>query len=107
MNEENLHPGDAKLRDLLRSSRPAPSLPPRFQERVWRRIERPEVESVAGTLNWLDVLFARLLRPRFALAAAVALVLAGSLLGAQQGAQAARQHAQARYLAAVDPNAPH
>ena len=107
MNEENFNPGDAKLRDLLRSSRPAPSLPPRFHEGVWRRIERPEAERFTGTLTWLDVVLGRLLRPRFALAVAVVLVLAGSLLGAREGALAARQHAQARYLAAVNPNAPH
>ena len=39
MNKENSNPDDARLGALLRRSRPSPSLPPRFQESVWRRIE--------------------------------------------------------------------
>ena len=46
-----------------------------------------------------------MLRPRFAYATVTALVLAGALLGAHQGAQLAKQDAQARYVAMVAPNA--
>jgi hypothetical protein len=45
------------------------------------------------------------LRPRFAYATVATLVLAGALLGTYQGAQTARQTEQARYLAAVAPDA--
>jgi hypothetical protein len=106
MNKENINLDDAKLRALLRASRVAPALPPRFQESVWRRIEDAEapVSSTPG-LSWLDALAALLLRPRFAYATVTALVLAGALLGAYQGTQLAKQDAQARYVAMVAPNA--
>lgn len=102
MNQENPNPNDEKLSALLRGSRSSPSLPPRFQEGVWRRIEENEA-PVAARLNWLDALAAWALRPRFAVAVAVVLVCAGSLAGAVQGHQAAREQAQSRYVASVAP----
>jgi len=102
MNKENLNPDDARLGVLLRTSRPSPSLPPRFQEGVWRRIE--DAAAPARPESWLDALAGLVLRPRFAFATVSALVLAGALLGAYDGTQVARQDAQARYLAAVAPN---
>lgn len=106
MNQENPNPADAKLSTLLHEARVAPALPPRFQENVWRRIENAEapVPSQPGP-SWLDALAALVLRPRFALAAAAALVVAGALLGVRTGNLAANQAAQARYLAAVAPAA--
>jgi hypothetical protein len=105
MNEPNLNPEDARLSALLRQSRAAPSLPPRFQEGVWRRIEDGEVPvRSAGAAGRLDTLAAWVLRPRLAFATIAMVILAGTLLGAREGAQAARQDAQARYLAAVAPN---
>ena len=103
MNEENLDANDAKLSALLRQSRPAPSLPPRFQEGVWRRIEESEAPA-AVQHSWLDALALKILRPRFALAAAIVLILTGSLTGAREGRQAARANAQGRYVASVAPN---
>ena len=101
--KENMNPDDTKLRALLRRARVVPALPPRFQENVWRRIEEPTpVPAKAG--SWLDALAALVLRPRFAYATVAALVLAGVLLGAHQGAQLAKQDAQARYVAMVAPN---
>ena len=80
-------------------------MPPRFQEGVWRRIEEAAapVKSTGG-ITWLDALVALVLRPRFALAIATVLIVAGALLGVREGNQAARQDAQARYLAVVAPN---
>jgi hypothetical protein len=107
----NLNPGftkvsaeasDAKFREALRAARPSPSLPPRFQENVWRRIEDAEVPAKSD--SWLDALAALVLRSRFACATAAALVLAGVLLGTYQGAQNAKQTELARYLAVVAPN---
>ena len=103
MNKENINSVDAKLSALLRESRVAPDLPPRFQDNVWRRIEG--AEAPAKSVSWLDALAALILRPRFAYATVAALVLAGVLLGAVQGAQIAKQDAQARYVAMVAPNA--
>ncbi len=103
MNKENLNPDDARLGALLRASRPSPSLPPRFPEGVWRRIE--DAAAPAKPESWLDAVAALVLRPRLAFATVAALVLAGVLLGAYDGTQVARQDAQAQYLAAVAPAA--
>ena len=100
--KENMNPDDTKLREVLRAARPSPSLPPRFQENVWRRIE--EAETPARAVSWLDAFAALALRPRFAYATVAALMLAGALLGAHQGVQVAKQDAQARYVAMVAPN---
>ena len=106
MNHENPNPVEAKLGTLLRESRVSPTLPPRFQENVWRRIEDAEapIPSVPS-LSWLDALAALVLRPRFALATAAALVVAGAVLGVHEGNLAANHAAQAQYLAAVAPAA--
>jgi len=105
MKNENTNPEDARLATLLRESRVAPTLPPRFQESVWRRIEEAEAPAKAGGgTGWLESLAALMLRPRFALAAAAVLIVAGALLGAREGGQMAKQDARARYLAAVAPN---
>lgn len=96
-------PNDEKLSALLRGARVTPSLPPRFREGVWRRIEESESPARTG-VSWLDALAAWALRPRFALAVAVVLVSAGSLAGVRQGQLAAHQDAQSRYVASVAPN---
>jgi hypothetical protein len=105
MKKDNLNPADEKLGALLRESRSSPSLPPRFQESVWRRIEDAEAAvKSGGKIAWLEALVALLLRPRFAYAALAALMLAGISLGAYSGAQSARHNAEARYVASVAPN---
>ena len=105
MNQENTDPADAKLSTLLRASRTAPALPPRFQEGVWRRIEDADAPAQStGGMAWLDALAALVLRPRLALATATVLMVAGALLGGREGSQMAKQDAQARYLAAVAPH---
>ena len=97
----NMNP-DTKFSGVLRAARLSPSLPPRFQENVWRRIEEAEAPVKSG--SWLDALAALVLRPRFAYATVAALVLAGVLLGTYQGAQTVKQNEQARYLASVAPD---
>ena len=105
MNKENINPADAKLSTLLRASRVAPTLPPRFQEGVWRRIEEAAAPAKSnGGIAWLDALAALVLRPRLALATAIVLMVAGALLGVHDGSQMAHQDAKAHYLAAVAPN---
>ena len=96
-----MNPEDTKLSALLRQSRQSPSLPPRFQENVWRRIEDSEASVKSDT--WLDALAILLLRPRFALAAATVLVIMGALFGAREGSRMAQQDAQAEYMTAVAP----
>ena len=97
MKENKIHPEDPPLSALLRESRVSPGLPPRFQQNVWRRIE--DAEAPAKSASWLDALANLILRPRLAFAAMAALVLAGVLMGALEGAQTARHDAQARYVA--------
>lgn len=104
MNKEETHPADAKLSALLRESRVSPTLPPRFQENVWRRIESAEAPPVT-IWSGLDAMAALILRPRFALATATALIAAGALFGAYSGDMAANRAAQAQYIAAVAPSA--
>lgn len=100
--KENMNPEDTKLSALLRQTRPSPSLPPRFQENVWRRIEDAEVP--AASVSWLEALAGLVVRPRLAYATVAALLLVGMLLGVHEGTQAAKQDAQARYVASVAPN---
>ncbi len=105
MKKGNSNPADLKLGALLRGSRLSPSLPPRFQENVWRRIEDAEATARSGkSVAWLEALVALVLRPGFACAALAALMLAGISLGAYSGAQSARHEAEARYVASVAPN---
>jgi len=93
---------DTQLQTLLRSHRPSPSLPPRFQQNVWRRIEDAEEPAAAET--WVDALAALILRPRFALAAATVFLMAGILAGTMEGRQHARHDAQMNYLTSVAPH---
>lgn len=103
MKKENLNPADEKLGVLLRQSRATPSLPPRFQQNVWRRIEDAEAPARPG--SWLDTLATLILRPRFALAATGILLLAGILAGTVEGHQLAHRDAQMNYLTSVAPHA--
>jgi hypothetical protein len=101
MKEDNIHPDDAQISALLREARVSPGLPPRFQQNVWRRIE--DAEAPAKPASWLDALVALILRPRFAVAAAAVLLLAGVSAGTLEGRQLARHDAQMNYLASVAP----
>jgi hypothetical protein len=105
MKTETPEPNEARLRDLLRDARPAPPLPPRFSDGVWRRIEKSEAPTQAASpAAWLDRMVELFLRPRFALAAITALLLVSGVAGALSGAAIAKQAAQVRYLSAVAPN---
>jgi hypothetical protein len=106
MKTDSQMPDDAKLRVLLRASRPAPELPPGFQNAVWRRIERAETPAASlPAADWLDRLAAWLLRPGRALATAAAMLLLGISLGIAQGAGHANELAKERYLDSVSPPA--
>ena len=94
---------DSKLTALLRDARPAPALPPRFQQNVWRRIE--DAETSVKSESWLDAMASLVLRPRFAVAAAAVLLLTGIFAGMADGRQLAQHDAQVNYLAAVAPHA--
>jgi len=109
MKTDNSNENDAPLRALLREWQPEASLPPRFQEQVWRRIERaetapaPPVSLATVFANWIATML-----PRPALATAYMAVLL--VVGASVGWSRARQETarvtvelSARYAQAVDP----
>ena len=100
---------DAPLDALLQEWKVKPSLPPRFNEQVWRRIERaetvpsPSVSLATVFANWIGTML-----PRPALATAYVAVLL--VIGASVGWSQARQETarvssdlSARYAQAVDP----
>jgi hypothetical protein len=103
MKENNNQSNDPQVSSLLREARVSPALPPRFQQNVWRRIE--DAEAPVNSASWLDTLANFILRPRFAVAAAAVLLLAGISAGTLEGRQLARHDAQMNYLAAVAPHA--
>ena len=98
-----MNASDSNLTALLRESRPTSALPPRFQQNVWRRIE--DAEMAAESESWLGALAVLILRPRFAMATAFVLLLAGIFAGMADGRQLARHDAQLNYLASVAPHA--
>src|SRR6266567_2177028 len=105
MKSDNLDDNDPGLSALLRESRPAPPLPPRFQQEVWQRIERVQAaEATASPQNWFDSVLRRLLMPRFALAGAIALMVLSGFAGVLHGSVAAKDAARERYLASVAPS---
>ncbi len=100
---------DAPLDALLQEWKVKSSLPPRFDEQVWRRIERAETAPVPSVslatvfANWIATML-----PRPALATAYVAVLLA--IGAGVGWSQARQETarvssdlSARYVQAVDP----
>ena len=106
MNTNSQMPDDARLRVLLRESRPEPELPPGFQNAVWRRIERAELPAPAPpAADWLEAFAAWFLRPRRAFATAAVVLLLGLSLGIARGASHATDLAKARYLDSVSPPA--
>lgn len=81
-------------------------LPLRFQEQVWKRIERVDLPSISV----LDALRARFnvtfARPVFAVAYVSVLLVAGLAFGfVQASAKAARldRQLEARYVQSIDP----
>ena len=104
MNSKTPAPEEVRLSSILRAARPAPTLPPGFQDAVWRRLERAEAHPHNFSLAvWLDNAVTMLLRPRLALAGALALLLMGMAIGVVQGESLANQRAKQQYLASVSP----
>jgi hypothetical protein len=97
---------DTELRALLQEWRVTAPLPPRFNEQVWKRIERADVISVSVVEIVREWLFAALARPKYALAYVTALLLLGSSVGLLQANQKAahwERELQARYVQSIDP----
>ena len=107
MRQEYPQDEDPQLRGLLREWRVNEPLPPRFQERVWKRIETAESAATPASpeFGWLAALF---LRPAFATALAALLLAAGTTAGYLRAnhdtARWDKQLAQ-RYVATLNPYA--
>jgi hypothetical protein len=106
MNKSN---DDAPLRTLLQEWKQKASLPPRFQEHVWRRIERtettpaPSVSLATVLANWIGTM---LPRPAFATAYVAVLLIIGASVGWSQARQETTRVTSSlsvRYAQAVDP----
>ena len=102
MKENKDLPDDPQVSALLRQARVSPSLPPRFQQNVWRRIE--DAGAPAKSESWLDAFANLILRPRFAMTAAAVMLLTGVLTGTLEGRQAARHDAEMAYIESVVPH---
>jgi hypothetical protein len=109
MKTNNPHGDDAGLDALLQEWKPKASLPPRFQEQVWCRIER--AESAPAPTVTLAQLFAawlatKLPRPALATAYVAVLIVIGAGVGwsqARQESERVSTELSARYAQAVDP----
>jgi hypothetical protein len=98
---------DESLRKALRAWRVTTPLPPRFQEQVWRRIERTATQCDDSVWTmFVNRLAEAMARPVPALAYVTALLMISLTIGYWQArertAQWDKDFAQ-RYLQAVDP----
>jgi hypothetical protein len=100
---------DAPFRALLQEWKVTSSLPPRFNEHVWRRIEHaetapvPSVSLATAFANWIATM---LPRPALATAYVAVLLVIGASVGWSQARQETAQitsNLSARYVQAVDP----
>jgi hypothetical protein len=109
MKPDHKTENDARLHEVLRQWAVDAPLPPRFQEQVWRRIDRAEVKPQTAMRFWgllLHFLEANLPRPKFAYSYLSILLL----LGVVGGAWAAQRETSrldaalgSRYVQSVDP----
>lgn len=98
---------DEQLSKLLHEWRPTASLPPRFQEAVWRRIDRAETTAKPsfwhGLTRWAEATFRR---PALAVSYVAVLLVFGLSAGYLQARDASsRTLAQMRtaYVQSIDP----
>ena len=98
---------DRRLSELLHEWKPQASLPPRFQEQVWKQIEqadsrRPQ-SGLAALARWIDAAFRR---PALACAYVAVLLFVGlgaGYLQAQDRTAQAESKMRALYVQSVDP----
>jgi hypothetical protein len=99
---------DTALNKILKEWRVEAQLPPRFQDQVWRRIERAETQAARVSFRslltrWLEALVPK---PRLAYSYAAILLAVGVAAGAWAGqAQSSRLAASlgSRYLQSINP----
>lgn len=96
---------DARLSKLLREWKVEAALPPRFQERVWRCIERAEVHPNLWRVfaRWVESAFNR---PALAVSYVAVLLFIGLAAGyvrAQDTSAQAEARWRTAYVQSVDP----
>lgn len=98
---------DRQLSGLLHEWQPQSSLPPRFQERVWKAIDRAEASkpqsSLAAFVHWIEATFRQ---PVLASAYVAVLLVVGLGAGywqAQGTMEQSQSELRARYVQSVDP----
>ena len=102
----NMKKNQTTLEQTLQEWRVTTPLPPRFQEQVWKRIERVEVPGISladAVRAWFTLAFAR---PAFAVAYVSVLLVAGLAFGFVQASEKAAhldRQLEARYLQSIDP----
>jgi hypothetical protein len=98
---------DEPLRKVLREWVVDTPLPSRFQEQVWRRIERAEVKPEQSLWLWLaQQLEALVPRPRFAMAYLSVFLVVGVAAGAvaaQRKTNKLDSELSQRYVQSIDP----
>jgi hypothetical protein len=103
MNDKPSQPGADPLAAWLREARAIRPLPTGFPQAVWRRIEKAEVPQSTPSRSWIDQWADLLMRPKWALAGAAVVILAGCVVGIHDGMTGVNQLARDRYLTAVAP----
>jgi len=108
MKSEIPNDDPGRLHQLLQEWQVESALPPRFSEQVWRRIDRPDADSIAtNPLAALRRSLAQwIVRPSFAFSYAAVLLAAGLFAGfwhAHAASQRVSQTLSARYVQMVDP----
>jgi hypothetical protein len=105
MNQDRQNPEDESLSRVLREWKVQVSLPPRFQEQVWRRIDHREEQAPAWRAA-LKRFTDALARPALA-TSYVGILLAAGLLAGYWQARVTRSHNEeamgARYVQMMDP----
>ena len=98
---------DKQLSQVLREWKVQDSLPPRFQEQVWKRIDQAETRKpqsgLAALANWIDAAFRR---PALAIVYVAVLLFVGLGAGywqAQDKTAQSQAEWRARYVQSVDP----
>lgn len=107
MKSNNSYKDDKSLHELLQQWKLEATLPPRFQEQVWQRIELAEEQKpqsgLAAFSHWVDIAFRR---PAFACVYMAALLFVGLGAGywqAQDRMAQSQSEWRARYVQSVDP----
>src|SRR4051794_27645874 len=98
---------DESFRQRLQEWRIDRPVPPRFQERVWQRLEQQERAAAAGFRFGLQTLLARLFtRPAWVAGYVAVALFAGLSLGfwqAQEQAGTLTARLEHQYIQSVDP----